>query len=122
MITRFVVPVLLTATSAAGVADEFISAAPAGAGNGSTGERRAVATAVAASSRTAKAVKAAKAFKASLSPSQRAAMQFSFGSSKKRSGWSNLPTTFVARNGIVLAGVHQHSIERDVKTDYGAGT
>jgi hypothetical protein len=28
----------------------------------------------------------------------------------------------VVQNGIVLSGVHYHSIERDAKTDYGAGT
>jgi hypothetical protein len=26
------------------------------------------------------------------------------------------------QNGIVLSGTHYHSIERDVRTDYGAGT
>jgi hypothetical protein len=26
------------------------------------------------------------------------------------------------QNGVVLSGTHYHSIERDIKTDYGEGT
>jgi hypothetical protein len=57
-------------------------------------------TAASASSVTAKAVKAAKAFSASLTSDQKASLQNAFSSSKKQTGWSNLPTSLVARNGI----------------------
>jgi hypothetical protein len=56
--------------------------------------------AAASSSPTAKAAKAAAAFKASLSASERTALQYAFDSSKKTTGWSNLPTSLVARNGV----------------------
>ena len=57
-------------------------------------------TAASASSLTAKAVAAAKAFSASLTSDQKASLQNAFNSSKKRTGWSNLPTSLVARNGV----------------------
>jgi hypothetical protein len=57
-------------------------------------------TAASASSLTARAVTAAKAFSASLTSDQKASLQYAFNSSKKRTGWSNLPTSLVARNGV----------------------
>lgn len=95
-----VLPLALAGTVVAGVASEVVPTSPAGAGNASTGQRTAVARAAASTSLTAKATTAAKAFKASLSSSQRSALQYSFGSSKKKTGWSNLPTSLVARNGV----------------------
>jgi hypothetical protein len=67
MLKRFAIPVVLAGIIADGAVNEFVRASPAGAGDASTGESDAVATAAAASSLTAKAVSAAKAFKASLS-------------------------------------------------------
>jgi hypothetical protein len=50
---------------------------------------------------TARAVSAARAFEASLSSVQRAAVQYSFNSEKK-SGWSIEPTNLVPRNGAAV--------------------
>jgi hypothetical protein len=57
-------------------------------------------TAATASSLTARAATAAKAFTASLTSEQKASLQNAFNSSKKQTGWSNLPTSLVARNGV----------------------
>ena len=103
MLRKLVIPVLLGGTIAAGVAEEVIPTAPAGAGNASTGESTAVAKAAASRSLTAKAATAAKEFKSSLSSSQRAAVQYSFGDGAKKKGWSNLPTGLVARNGVEIS-------------------
>jgi Protein of unknown function (DUF3500) len=84
------------------VAQEVVGTSPASAGNASTGASDAVARPASQASLTARAVTAANAFKASLSAAQRAALQYAFNSSKKQSGWSNLPTTFVKRNGVAV--------------------
>jgi Protein of unknown function (DUF3500) len=102
MLKRFALPALLAGIVATGVVAEVLPTSPAGAGDASTGESAAVAKVAARKSLTAKAVRAARAFKASLSSSQRAAVQYSFSSSEKRSGWSNLPTNFVPRNGVAI--------------------
>ena len=102
MLKRFALPALLAGIIAAGVVAEFLPASPVGAGDASTGESDAVAKVAAPNSLTARAVSAARAFKASLSSSQRAALQYSFNSSEKESGWSNLPTNFVPRNGVAI--------------------
>jgi hypothetical protein len=57
-------------------------------------------TAASSSSLTAKAAKAAKAFSASLTSDEKASLQYAFNSSKKKTGWSNLPTSLVPRNGV----------------------
>jgi hypothetical protein len=103
VLRRTLFPLFLVAVFTAAAISEFGSAAPAGAGNASTGASDAVARPAAASSLTAKAVKAATAFRTALSAAQQAKLQFSFSSSKKESGWSNLPTTFVPRNGVKIA-------------------
>jgi hypothetical protein len=72
----------------------------------------AVADAAAASSTTAKAVAAAKAFLQTLSTSQRSAVQFSFDSSAKMSGWSNLPTGMVPRNGVAVKDLSAAQVAR----------
>jgi hypothetical protein len=102
MLKRFGLPALLAGIIAAGVVAEALPTSPAGAGDASTGESAAVAKVAARKSLTARAVRAARAFKASLSSSQRAAVQYSFSSSQKKSGWSNLPTNFVPRNGVAI--------------------
>jgi hypothetical protein len=123
MLKRFVVPVLLVGIIAACVLAEFLLALPAGAGNASTGEARnarvvrmwahtntrsrtvvvsgAVARVAPRESLTARAVSAARAFEASLSSVQRAAVQYSLNSEKK-GGWSILPTNLAARNGVAI--------------------
>jgi uncharacterized protein DUF3500 len=123
MLKRFAVPVLLVGVIAAGMLAEFLPASPAGAGNASTGKARnarvvrtwahtntrsrtfvvsdAVARVASRDSLTARAVSAARAFEASLSSVQRAAVQYAFNSDKKR-GWSILPTNLVPRNGVAI--------------------
>jgi uncharacterized protein DUF3500 len=100
---KLVLPVMLTRVIGAGVVAEVVPTTPASAGNASRGRSTAVAKAAAPKSLTARAVAAAEAFKSSLSSSQRASVQYAFGSSAKEAGWSNLPTTFVKRNGIKIA-------------------
>jgi len=102
MLKRFALPTLLAGIIAAGLVAELLPASPAGAGDASPGESAAVADVAARKSLTAKAVRAARVFKASLGSSQRAALQYSFNSSEKKSGWSNLPTNFVPRNGVAI--------------------
>jgi hypothetical protein len=97
---------MLTGIIGAGVVAEVVPTTPADAGNASTDQSTAVARAAAPKSLTARAVSAAKAFKSSLSSSQRASLQYSFSSSAKRAGWSNLPTTFVKRNGVKIADLN----------------
>jgi hypothetical protein len=102
MLKSFALPALLAGIIAAGVVAEVLPAPPAGAGDASTGESSAVAKVAARKSLTAKAVRAARAFRASLSPSLRADLQYSFNSPEKKTGWSNLPTNFVPRNGVAI--------------------
>jgi uncharacterized protein DUF3500 len=101
MLKRSALPALLVAIIATGVLAEFLPASPAGAGAGSTGESDAVANVAARRSLTARAVSAARAFEASLTAAQRAAVRFSFDSAQKR-GWSILPTNLRARNGVAI--------------------
>jgi hypothetical protein len=101
MLKTFALPAVLAGIIAAGVVAEFRPASPAGAGDASM-ESAAVAKVAARNSFTARAVSAARAFKESLSSSQRAALQYSFDSSEKRSGWSNLPTNLVPPNGVAI--------------------
>jgi hypothetical protein len=98
---QLAVPVMLAGIIGTGVVAE-VPTPIAGAGNASTGASDAVAEPAASMSLTARAVAAANAFKSSLSATQRAALEFAFSSSKKQSGWSNLPTTFVARSGVAV--------------------
>jgi hypothetical protein len=99
---------------AAGALVELFPAAPAGAGDTSTGKSDAVARVVrphakcdggasvaARGSLTAEAASAARAFKASLSSAQRAALQYPFDSAKK-SGWWSVPINLEPRNGVAV--------------------
>jgi hypothetical protein len=103
VLNRLLMPVFLGAIIAAGVAEAVVPASRAGAGSASTDASDAVARPAAPRSLTAKAVAAADAFKASLSSSQRATVQYPLGSPGKEKGWSNLPVQFVARNGVKIA-------------------
>ncbi len=82
------------------------------AGRASADASDAVAYPATATSVTAKAVAAADAFKASLSSSQRATVQYSFGSPAKEKGWSNLPTSFVSRNGVKIADLDARQLAK----------
>jgi hypothetical protein len=97
---RLVTPLFLGAIITAGVVDAVGLGFPAGAGSASTDASDAVARPASATSLTAKAVAAANAFKASLSSSQRAAVQYSFNSPAKEKGWSNLPVALSPRPGV----------------------
>ena len=110
-VKQLMVPLVLAAIVAAGVLSEVVTTSTAGAGS-STGERQTVAHAAKASSLTAKAVKAAKAFKASLTASQRSAVQYAFNDPKKKTGWSNLPTSLVARNGIKIGDLSSAQVAK----------
>lgn len=68
--------------------------------------------AAASSSLTARAAAAAEAFKSSLSSAQQSKMQFSFSDSRKQSGWSNLPTSLVARNGVRIADLSSAQVAK----------
>jgi Protein of unknown function (DUF3500) len=102
MLKRYALPALLVGIIAAGVVAEFLPASPVGAEDASTGESDAVAQVAPRNSLTARAVSAARAFKASLSSSQRAALQYSFDSSEKESRWSHEPTNIAPRNGVAI--------------------
>lgn len=112
MLKKVVLPVMLTGIIGTGVVAEVVPTTPARAGNASTGESDAVAKAAASTSLTADAASAARAFKSSLSPSQRTTLQYSFSSSKKESGWSNLPTSIVARNGVAIEDLNAAQLAR----------
>ena len=101
IVKRFAISVLLVGIIAAGVLAALFPASRAGAGSASTGKCDAVATIAPRDSLTARAVSAATAFEASLSPVQRAAVQHSFDS-PKRSGWSSVPTNLARRNGVAV--------------------
>jgi hypothetical protein len=102
MLKTFALPVLLAGIIAAGVVAEFLPASPVGAGDASTGDSDRVAKVAARNSLTARAVSAARAFKESLTASQRAVMQYPFDSSEKESGWSDVPTNLAPRNGVAI--------------------
>jgi Protein of unknown function (DUF3500) len=99
---RFLTPLVLGVIIAAGVVDAVVPGSRAGAGSAAdasdTGGRPAAATSL-----TAKAVAAANAFKASLSSSQRTAVQYPFSSPAKEKGWSNLPIALLARPGVKVS-------------------
>jgi hypothetical protein len=101
IVKRFAISVLLVGIIAAGVLAALFPASRAGAGSASTGKCDAVATIAPRDSLTARAVSAATAFEASLSPVQRAAVQHSFDS-PKRSDWSSVPTNLARRNGVAV--------------------
>jgi prophage maintenance system killer protein len=109
---KAVVPVVLSGIVATGAATEVLKSAPATAGDASTGQSDAVAKAAASTSLTGKAVTAAKAFEASLSASQRSTLNHAFSDASKQTGWSNLPTTFVARNGIKVADLSDAQVAK----------
>jgi len=100
VLERLLMPLFLGVIIAAGVVEVVGRASGAGAGSASTHASDAVAHPAAATSLTAKAVAAADAFKASLSSSQRAAVQLSFSAPAKRNGWSNLPVQLVPHSGV----------------------
>ena len=89
-----------------------LATSSAGARSASTAESDAVAKVAQSSSLTARAVTAANAFKASLSASQRSSLQYAFNSSRKQSGWSNLPTNLVARNGVAVGDLNDAQVAR----------
>jgi hypothetical protein len=62
----------------------------------------AVVSAAAANSEAAKATAAADAFLRTLSSGQRGKVVYPFSSSAMKTGWSNLPTTFVKRAGVPI--------------------
>jgi Protein of unknown function (DUF3500) len=64
---------------------------------------------------------AANAFKASLSSSQRATVQYSFNSPAKEKGWSNLPIALVARNGVRVADLDAVQLAKLKKLQLGQG-
>ncbi len=63
-------------------------------------------SAAAAQSGTARMVKAANAFLATLDATQRQQVLYAFDDAKERVAWSNFPTTFVPRGGISLKGMN----------------
>jgi hypothetical protein len=99
VLKRFLLPVFLCAIVAAGVVEALGPAARSPEADASD----AVARPAAATSVTGRAVAAANAFKASLSDSQRAAVQYPFGSPAMEKGWSNLPAAFMTRPGVRIA-------------------
>jgi hypothetical protein len=101
MLKRLLFPLFLSGVVATAVAVEVVPAASSAPGTSNAGP--VAATAAAANSETARAAAAAGAFLKTLSSGQRAKVVYPFGSAAKKSGWSNLPTTFVKRNGVALA-------------------
>jgi hypothetical protein len=112
MFRKLLVPLFLTVTIGLAAVSELWPASPADAGDASPGDRTAVVKAAGKKSLTAKAVKAANAFTRSLSSSQRVAVQFSFSDPKKQTGWSNLPTSLVARNGVQIADLSSEQVAK----------
>ena len=55
---------------------------------------------------TARIVKAANAFLATLAPQQRKSVQFAFNDAAQRARWSNFPTGFVPRSGVKLGDLN----------------
>ena len=106
MLKRRLMPLFLGVIIAAGVVEVVAPTTRTGAERASPDARDVVAHPAAATSLTAKAVAATNAFKATLSSSQRAIVQYSFSSPAKEKGWSNLPTSFVPRNGVKIADLN----------------
>jgi hypothetical protein len=106
VLKRLLMPLFLVVIIAAGVVEVVGPASRAGAGSASTTASDAVARPAAAGSLTARAVAATNAFKASLSSSQRAAVQHSFSSPTKKRSWSNLPVAIAARTGVSIADLN----------------
>jgi hypothetical protein len=113
-VLKSVASVLMVGMIAAGALVELFPASPAGAGDTPRGKSDAVAgvarphakcdagaSVAARDSLTAKAASAARAFEASLSSVQRAAMQFPFDSAKKSDWWS-VPINLEPRNGVAV--------------------
>jgi len=97
---RLAIPVFLVGAIAVAAVGEFLPASPAAAGNASSGKRDAVARIGGRDSLT-RAVSVARAFEASLSPAQRAAVLYPFNSPKKY-GWSYYQTDLAPRNGVAI--------------------
>jgi Protein of unknown function (DUF3500) len=93
VLKRLLMPLVLGVIIAAGAVEVVAPASQTAARSASTD----------ATSLTVKAVAAAKAFKASLSSSQRATVQYPFNSPAKESGWSNLPIALATPNGVKVA-------------------
>jgi hypothetical protein len=60
-----------------------------------------------AQSETAKVVKAANAFLATLDPKQRASVLFAFDDEKQRVRWSNLPNRMAPRAGLSMGELNE---------------
>jgi hypothetical protein len=121
VLKRLLTPLFLCVIIAAGLVEVVAPASRAGGGRGSTDASDAVAHPAGATSLTAKAVAAANAFKASLSSSQRATLQYSFNSPAKEKGWSNLPIALVARNGVRVADLDAVQLAKLKKLQLGQG-
>jgi hypothetical protein len=99
MLKRSAIFVLLVGIVAAGALAVLFPASQAGAGDAARRKCASVARIAPQGSLTARAASAATAFKASLSPAQRVAVQYSF-TSAKRSHWASVPTNLAPRNGL----------------------
>jgi Protein of unknown function (DUF3500) len=109
---RPLMPLFLGVIVAAGVVEAVVPTSRTGAERAWPDASDVVAHPAAATSLTAKAVAGAEAFKASLSSAQRATVQYPFSSPAKEKGWSNLPTSFVPRNGVKIADLHARQLEK----------
>ena len=105
---RLLVPFLLVAIVAAGVIGEVGSDSSAGA-DGATAQTVSKKKAK-KKSQTAKAVKAVTAFERTLSAEQLDTVSYDFGDAVKQSGWSNLPTNAVQRNGLAVSAMSSDQI------------
>jgi hypothetical protein len=112
MFRKLLLPLYLTVTIGLAATSELWPETPADAGAGSLGGGSAVVKTAGENSLTARAVEAANTFKRSLSRSQRAAVQFSFHDPRKRSGWSNLPVSLVARPGVQIADLSPKQVAK----------
>jgi hypothetical protein len=110
MLKRVLLPVLLAGIIGVAVVSEVVSSSSAGTGYTTVSSGPAVAAAASPASETAKATNAANAFLKTLSSAERAKVEYPFGSSAKKSGWSNLPTTFVKRNGDAIADLSSKQV------------
>lgn len=99
---RFGLPAALAAVIAAAVVIEVVPRSSAQAESEAAAASTKVTKAAGANSQTAKAAAAATAFLKTLSSSQRQAVEYSFESSAKKSGWSNLPVGMTGRNGVAV--------------------
>jgi len=108
MLKRLLIPLFLTAVVATAVVVEVVPAASSAPGTSDAGP--AVASAAAANSETAKATAAADAFLKTLTSGQRGKVVYPFSSSAKKTGWSNLPTTFVKRAGAPITDLSSSQV------------